>query len=43
MGGVFGFADGVVLKLVEGCVDVSRHGDINVPLVVVPFDGQTTI
>jgi hypothetical protein len=41
---VFRLADGGVLKLEEGCFDVSQHGDINVPLVViVPFDGQTTI
>ena len=32
-----------VLELVEGGFNISRHGNVDVSIVVVPVDGDTTV
>jgi hypothetical protein len=32
-----------MLELVESCLDITWHGDVNGAAVVVPFDGETAV
>jgi hypothetical protein len=43
VGSVFRLGHERVFELVQRLFDVSGHGDVNVPGIMISFDGQTAI